>query len=227
MFQSRRSLLVWKIFGKRTDGWTNDDFPTETIPGNAQTLQLKGMPIANTLANRNRADLDFTGGIMPPPEAVAGTYKNADGKTIKVAPLTDEDRLTLVRWIDLGCPIDLDWDAAKPQANGRGWMLDDQRPTLTLTAPKAGANAPVERILIGMYDYGGLDAASFEVVADFPVNGIAAGRNLSPKFISTGPGIWELRLATPLRTPRGVLTISVKDRQGNVTRIERRFSAGQ
>jgi hypothetical protein len=24
-FQSRRSLLVWKVFGRRTDGWDNDD----------------------------------------------------------------------------------------------------------------------------------------------------------------------------------------------------------
>src|SRR5439155_4803233 len=41
MFQSRRSLLTWKIFGKRTDGWTNDDFPKETVPGDPQTLQWK------------------------------------------------------------------------------------------------------------------------------------------------------------------------------------------
>src|SRR5262249_47922318 len=53
MFQSRRSLLVWKIYGERLDGWTNDDFPTETTPGNAQTLAQKGQPVANTPANRN------------------------------------------------------------------------------------------------------------------------------------------------------------------------------
>ena len=52
---------------------------------------------------------------MPPPEAVAGTYVGPDGKKIKVAPLTDEDRRTLVRWIDLGCPIDLDYDPANPE----------------------------------------------------------------------------------------------------------------
>src|SRR5262249_49447544 len=28
MFQARRSLLVWKVYGRRTDGWTNDDFPS-------------------------------------------------------------------------------------------------------------------------------------------------------------------------------------------------------
>ena len=31
-FQSRRSLLVWKIFGRRLDGWTNTDHPTEARP---------------------------------------------------------------------------------------------------------------------------------------------------------------------------------------------------
>src|SRR5262249_21693999 len=143
MFQSRRSLLVWKVFGRRTDGWTNDDFPTETEPGDPKTLQLRGQPVLNTPANRNRADLDFTGSIMPPPEAVAGTYAGPDGTKVKVASLSEEDRRTLVRWIDLGCPIDLDYDPAHPEARGFGWMLDDQRPTLTLTLPRAGSNPPL------------------------------------------------------------------------------------
>ena len=32
MFQSRRSLLTWKIYGERLDGWSNDDFPTPLCP---------------------------------------------------------------------------------------------------------------------------------------------------------------------------------------------------
>jgi hypothetical protein len=217
MFQSRRSLLVWKIYGQRLDGWTNDDFPTETTPGNPATLAEKGAPVANTPANRNRADLDYAGSVMPPPEAV---------KSGKVAPLTDEDKLTLVRWIDLGCPIDLSYNPAKPQAAGYGWALDDQRPTLTLASPKAGANPPLERILIGMHDYGtGLDPTSFEVVADFAANGVAAGQNLAPKFSPLGGGVFELKLSSPLSAARGKLTVSVKDKQGNVTRIERIFSS--
>jgi hypothetical protein len=218
MFQSRRSLLVWKVFGKRMDGWDNDDFPTETVPGDPKTLQLKGQSVANTPANRNRADLDFTGSVMPPPEAV---------KAGKVAPLSDEDRLTLVRWIDLGCPIDLDYDPKNPTKSGDGWLLDDQRPTLTLTSPFAGSNPPVNRILIGMYDAVGLEPTSFEVVADFEVNGIAAGQNLASKFKAVGDGIWELALSTPLLTSRGKFTVSIKDKQGNTTRIERTFSAGK
>ena len=180
----------------------------ETKPGDARTLSLKGEPVANTLANRNRADLDFTGKIMPPPEAVK------DG-TVK--PLTDEDRLTIVRWIDLGCPIDLE--------PGFGWMLDDQRPTLTVASPKIGANPPLERILIGMHDYAGLDEKSLEVVADFAVNGIPAGTNLASGFKSTSSGVWELAVMPRITTPRGNLVVSVKDRQGNATRIERSFSA--
>ncbi|MFO0824709.1 MAG: hypothetical protein U0792_16590 [Gemmataceae bacterium] len=216
MFQSRRSLLVWKIYGERLDGWSNDDFPTETTPGDARTLQLKGQSVPNTPANRNRADLDFTGSVMPPPDAV---------KSGKVQPLSDEDRLTLVRWIDLGCPIDLDYDAKNPANRGFGWALDDQRPTLTMALPKAGANPPLERILIGMHDYGtGLDAASFEVIADFAVNDIPAGQNLAGKFQSLGSGVHELKLTKPLALPKGKLTVSVKDKQGNVTRIERTFT---
>ncbi len=218
MFQSRRSLLVWKIFGERLDGWSNDDFPSETKPGDARTLQLKGKPVADTPANRNRADLDFTGSIMPPPEAV---------KSGKVQPLTDEDRLTIVRWIDLGCPIDLDYDPKNPEQSGYGWMLDDQRPTLALSSPLPGKNPPLTRILVGMYDYAGLDPASFTVTADFTVNGMPAGQNLAPKFRPTTPGVWEQPLNSSIEVEKGVLKVSVKDRQGNVTRIERTFSAGR
>jgi hypothetical protein len=218
MFQSRRSLLVWKVYGKRLDGWSNDDFPTETKPGDPRTLQLKGEPVANTVANRNRADLDFTGSAMPPPDAVkAGT----------VQPLTDEDRLTLVRWIDLGCPIDLDYDPKNPAKPGTGWMLDDQRPTLTVAVPKAGANPQLEEIVVGAYDYGGLDAAGFEVVADFAVNGTPAGQNLAAKFQPVGPGVWRLPVSPAVRVERGTLAVSVKDKQGNAARIERTFSAGK
>jgi hypothetical protein len=208
MFQSRRSLLVWTIYGKRMDGFSNDDFPTETEPGNPNTLSLKGQPVPNTPANRNRADLDYRGTIMPPPKAVQNGV---------VQPLTDEDRLTIVRWIDLGCPIDLD--------KQYGWHLDDQRPTLTVNVPKAGENPPLDRIRIGVWDYAGLDESSFSVVADFEVNGISAGTNLADRFKQTSPGVWELPLQPAIRTPRGTLVVGVKDKQGNVAKIERTFSA--
>lgn len=219
-FQSRRSLLIWKVYGRRMDGWSNDDFPSARVPGDPKTLELAGEHVANTQANRDRADLDFVGDPMPPPDAV--------GEGL-VQPLSDEDRRMLVRWIDLGCPIDLDFDPAQPDRRGYGWMCDDKRPTLTLTAPRRGANASFDRILIGMHDYySGIDEATFEVTADFAIDGIPAGENLAPRFASNDDGVFEWKLAAPLEDlPRGLLSVSVKDRQGNITVIERTFSVGK
>jgi hypothetical protein len=206
--QSRRSLLIWKLFGRRLDG-----LPEKPLPGREKDHE------------RARV-VDFKGSIMPPQAAVEGTYEGPEGKKIKVAPLTDEDRRTLVRWIDLGCPIDLDFDPAKPQATGFGWLLDDQRPTLTLAYPQSGGNAELTRILVGMHDYAtGLDLDTFRVVADFPLDGMAAGQDLASRFVAKGDGIWELKLTQAVTSlAKGKLTVSVKDRQGNLSRIERAFS---
>jgi hypothetical protein len=228
LFQARRSLLAWKVFGRRLDGWSNEDFAVETVPGDPGSLRYKGQPFANKPENHRLINLAYTGSEMPPPAAVAGTYEGPDGKKVKVAPLTDEDRLMLVRWIDLGCPIDLDFDPAHPEARGRGWLADDNRPTLTLTYPTPGVNESLARILVGMHDYdSGLNRDSFRVVADFAVDGIPAGQNLASRFRPKAPGVWELKLAQPLaRLPRGKLEVSVEDSQGNRSRIERSFSVG-
>src|SRR5262245_6475505 len=226
MFQSRRSLLVWKIYGQRLDGFHNDDHPSEPEPG-AGTLTWKGQPV-DVNKFKAKADIDFVGDAMPLPAAVKGDASGPDGNPVKVAPLTDDDRRTIVRWIDLGCPIDLDFDPRKPEARGYGWMCDDNRPILTVTLPHAGANAELSRILIGMHDdYTGLAMSSFEVTSDVAVDGVAAGQNLAAKFREKSQGVWELKLAQPIRAlPKGKLTVSVKDRQGNVSRMERTFSVG-
>ena len=110
--QSRRSLLIWKIYGKRLDGWDNDDLPYEASPAIRSRSGSRASRLPDTPKNRELAHIGYTGGVMPPPEAVAGTYVAPDGK-IQVPGLTDEDRLTLVRWIDLGCPIDLSKDSER------------------------------------------------------------------------------------------------------------------
>jgi hypothetical protein len=164
---------------------------------------------------------------MPPPDAVAGTYKGEGGKLIKVAPLSDEDKLTLVRWIDMGSPIDC--PDPKDSQERLSWFLDEGRPTLTLAVPGPGAGAePLTRILLGMHDYGsGLDLDSFTVTADFALDGIAAGRNLASKFTALPDHRWELKLAQPLaHLPRGKLVVAIRDRQGNISKIERTFSVG-
>lgn len=209
-FQSRRSMLVWKIYGQRLDGFANDDHPSEKVPGSGKLFH-KGEEI-DLAKNKSRADLDYTGKVMPPGGWGGGI------------PLTDEEKRTIVRWIDLGCPIDLDYDPKDPSKTGYGWMLDDQRPTLTLTTPAPGLNASVERIVIGMHDYGsGLNAESFTVMADFPIDGIAAGRDLSASFKPMSQGVWEWKLAKPL-SGGGTLIVQVADKQGNRIRIERTFT---
>ena len=84
------------------------------------------------------------------------------------------------------------------------------------------------RILVGMHDYdSGLDMKTFSVKADFEVDGVAAGKELGGRFKPVTPGVWELKLLRPLaRLPKGKLDVSVKDRQGNLTRIERTFRIG-
>jgi hypothetical protein len=218
-FQSRRSVLMWKVFGERLDGFSNDDHPSEAKPGERDTLMLKGQKL-DLKKNQSRYDLDFVGSQMPPPEAV---------KEGKVKPLSDEDRRTLARWIDLGCPIDLDYDPANPAKRGYGWMLDDNRPTLTVTYPKAGANAELPRVLVGLHDYGtGLDMQSFRVVADFAVDGAAPGQDLSGRFKRLSQGVWEWKLSKPLADlPRGTIRVEVKDGQGNLSRVERTFSVSK
>ena len=231
-FQSRQSLLVWKLFGKRMDGRGNDDFPSLAVRNDPKSLHIGGKPVkgvdyadAQKLSywiRDNVVDIDYEGSIMPPPDAV---------KAGKVAPLSDEDRRMIIRWIDLGCPIDLDpnWSPKDPTSKSYGWHGDDQRPTLTLIYPEAGKNAKLSRILVGMHDtYSGLDIGSFEVTADFALAGVPAGQSLASKFRPKTQGVWELVLNEPLtKLQRGRLTVSVKDRQGNMSRIERVFSIGQ
>jgi hypothetical protein len=220
-FQARRSPLVWKIYGQRLDGFANEDIDSPLLDyDNDQHIRNWGHH-----SHRQRMDVDFKGSIMPPPDAIAGTYKGPDGKPVKVAPLSDEDKLTLVRWIDLGSPIDRNPDDA-----GSGWFLDEGRPTLTLLFPESGANTkPLTKIVLGMHDYySGLDTKSFSVIADFEIDGVTAGENLASRFSQLGDGIWQWKSSTPATSLKsGVLTVSVKDRQGNVSRIERVFSIGE
>jgi len=201
MFQSRRSLLVWKVFGQRLDGWTNADHPTESTPGNAGTLP-KG-------ANPDLADVDYTGTIMPPPNS-------------GVPALSEDEKMTIARWIDLGAPI-----TAQGDPTYKGYFADEIKPTLTVSSPRAGSNAgPLTTISVGMFDaYSGINAASLSVAANFPVNGLAAGAELGPKLSQTGPSVWTLPLSTPVTSlSNGHLVVRVKDNAGNYSTIDRWFS---
>lgn len=202
-FQSRRSLLAWKVFGRRLDGWNNADHPTEAIPGDPASLPAGADP--------NEADLDFTGTIMPPPGS-------------GVTPLSVDERITIARWIDLGCPIDV---AQTTGHTGYGWFLDDLKPTVEVTLPRPGLNlAPVTRILFGLADArSGVNLATLAVQASFEVAGRPAGAALADLAVPVADGVWEILLGGPLPPLLDAhLYVEVEDLQGNVTRVDRELS---
>lgn len=198
-FQSRRSLLIWKLYGQRMDGWSNADHPTESVPGDPSTLPPGAEP--------NEADLDFSGAQMPPPPAL---------------PLSEDEKLLFVRWIDLGAPIDLD-------ASGYGWLLDDLRPALTVSTPRPGHNAEVISELRFAYAdaNSGIDSASLSVRASVEINGRPADSELADLVSSLGANRFRIGLSSPLsEIDTAWLKVSIADVQGNISRVDRSFSVG-
>ena len=132
-----------------------------------------------------------------------------------------------MRWIDLGCPIDL--DLRPGPTRGRRLRLDARRPAADPDAdlaPRGSEPAadphPGRHVRLRRARSGQLPGRR-----DFPVDGVAAGQNLASRFRPISRGVWELKLDAPLTVASGKLTVSVKDRQGNESRIERTFSAGR
>ena len=202
-FQARRSLLIWKIWGERLDGWANADHPTETTPGDATTLPNG--------ASANDADLDF----------VPSSAHPAGG----MATLTRAQRMTFARWIDLGAPIDVAATRGNP---GMGWFLDDLRPTLSVSIPRPNFNAIAPQVIrLGVADaYTGINLASLSVTATFSVQGRAPGAELSDLATATAQGVYEIDLAGPLpgNLFQAHVRAEVADMQGNVKRVDVQFS---
>jgi glycosyltransferase involved in cell wall biosynthesis len=52
--------------------------------------------------------------------------------------------------------------------------------------------------------------------------------DLASRFREVNMGVWEMHIAKPIAALKaGMIIVSVADRQGNVTRLERSFSVGQ
>jgi len=59
----------------------------EAVPGRSHHPATQGATVSAPSAKpRPAPDVGYTGSIMPPPEAVAGTYVGPDGRKIKVGP---------------------------------------------------------------------------------------------------------------------------------------------
>lgn len=179
-FQSRQSLLMWKVWGQRLDGRVNED---------------------------RDDDLDFVPTAAHPAGGVPG--------------MTNEEKLTLARWIDLGAPIDL--------GSPWGFLEDDLRPTLvvrpSLTAARVAGSFNV--LEIAAFDVeSGVVPGSLTVTCNLKLGTIPAGGNLAAgKAIDPQGGV--LRLVLPRRVQigeRAVFTVSVRDAAGHVSRIVRTYA---
>lgn len=202
-FQSRRSLLMWKIFGERLDGWTNEDHPSASVPGDVNTLPAG--------ANPNDSDLDFRGTMMPPPGSGA-------------QPLTIDEKMMFARWIDLGAPI----DTAELRGNpGMGWFLDDQRPTLHVSSPRPNQNqqAPTHIRFSFADANSGINPQTLSVQASFPVQGRPANTELSDLAVHLGGTRYEIAINENFQDglDNEHVRIEIADMQGNITRVDRRF----
>jgi len=203
LFQSRRSLLIWKIFGQRLDGWSNADHPTEAVPGDPSTLPAD--------AQLDDTDLDYTGTIMPPPGS-------------GVPALSEDEKITFARSVDLGCPINSSQGSAD---ESYGWFLDDMRPALTVSQPRPGYNAgPLSTIRVGIADgYSGIKANSLSIKSDSVIEGRQPGVELVDLAQATGDGIYTIAFTTPINDVTNVhIYAAVTDNQGNITRVNQEFS---
>ena len=202
-FQSRRSMLIWKLYGQRLDGWTNADHPSETYPGS------RVLDVAS--ANKDNADIDYTGTMMPPPGS-------------GIAALTAEEKLKFVRWIDLGCIIDREVDVYGA-GKGGGAFQDDLRPTLSVATPRERKlTNSINKIQFGAYDYyTRLDRSQISVTANFTVNGRSAGSELADLFAEHNY-VWTLLLNSPITSiTGGEITVKIADNAGNITEVVRTF----
>jgi uncharacterized protein (TIGR03437 family) len=199
--QARQSLLAWKIFGRRLDGRTNADRPTERVSGDSSTVPEPFRFF--------ECDLDFTGTQMPPP---------GSGFT-----LTWEERMKIARWIDLGAPLDLTPFVTRPFA---GFFEDDLRPTLTLTPTTTPANNTLSRFVIGAYDMeSGIDPATLSLTLDRAVGNLAAGLNLAASLTITEGGTVTINLPATINLATAPLTatLQIRDRAGQTTKIVRTY----
>lgn len=172
-----------------------------TTPGDASTLPAG--------ASANAADLDYTGDIMPPPRS-------------GYPPLSEDEKMLIARWVDLGCPI----NTGSGGDEDYGWFADELPPTLTISSPRPNKHvAPLTEIRIGVADaYTGVQSGSLSVKAGFTVNGAAPSTELANQGRFVSAGIFVIPLQTPiLNLEETTLTVSVRDTQGNKEQTTVRF----
>jgi hypothetical protein len=129
--------------------------------------------------------------------------------------ITDLDKRTIARWVDLGCPIDF------PNTDGMGYTDDYQLPVVNINSPQRGDNALTE-LKVGFADAkSGLDwdtlSVSYRSLAD------NIDHPVSVNIISDINAKNILSINLPITTGDYIVTVSVNDITGNTGIGYRRF----
>ena len=111
-------------------------------------------------------------------------------KAGKVAPPTDEDRRTLVRWIDLGCPVDKTFDPENPAKRGSGPGIKPGRGDIVLAAALT-----IEGVLRAG-DFAGIEAneAGLRETLELVTEGRELIEYAAGELDAVGKGLEELKL---------------------------------
>ncbi len=174
-FQSRESLLAWKVLGARLDGRANDT---------------------------RSGDIDYT------PDAAHAGY------------LSWDEKATLIRWIDLGAPIDnCAWPGHPCGTPTWGWYEDDLRPTLWASPTVEEARAgPISAITVAAYDLeSGLAAGTLSVTFDVAIGGQPAGTNFAAGINPANGATVSAPLpaSVDLAASGGTMTVAIADVAGH------------
>lgn len=147
-----------------------------------------------------------------------------------IMSLTDIEKRTISRWVDMGGPIDF------PQTDGFGYTDDSQLPIIHLSSPFFGENKRDIDVIFGLHDVKtGIDEKSIKIGFAFVNtihNKLVIQEVAIPQFILKPKkqigrqSIYSLPLPERyLIKPGGyVITVEVKDNVGNKNIITRRFT---
>ena len=128
--------------------------------------------------------------------------------------ITDEEKRTIARWVDLGSPIDF------PQTDGVGYTDDYQLPVVNIYTPQLGGNSGAQ-LKVGFNDAkSGIDwntlkvkyyeIGSAEQTVTIDVVSDVDAKDILTKNLALGSGEY-------------VITVSVNDKAGNTGIASRRF----
>jgi hypothetical protein len=134
----------------------------------------------------------------------------------KAMAITDKEKRTLARWVDLGGPIDF------PETHGFGYTDDYQLPVVNVYTPYAGDNNAGTQLKVGFADAkSGLDWSTLSVSYQALGDGVEKAIAINPGTDVNAKNILTLNL--PLTAGEYIITVSINDMSGNTGIVTRRF----